>query len=253
MFEHSLIDLDAQKKSRRRWLALPVAIVLHLVALASLTFANYWNVSKVEEPPLNLIFVQGEPPPPVAKGTSEVKKPVVKPATAPMPQPETKTIQPKDVPNDLPPSTSTVIQNVVEQRPGLPEGVEKGDPKGSIFGVPDSHGTDPIPGPPVTATPESNEPIHVGGAVKAPEILSRVEPRYTDIARHSGTEGVVVLQAVIDEDGRVTNLSVIKGLPMGLEQAAVDAVRQWRFKAATLQGRPVKVYYNLTVRFSIQR
>jgi len=51
----------------------------------------------------------------------------------------------------------------------------------------------------------------------------------------------------------VTNLSVIKGLPMGLDKAALDAVSQWRFKPATLQGRPVKVYYNLTVRFSIQR
>ena len=51
----------------------------------------------------------------------------------------------------------------------------------------------------------------------------------------------------------MTNLEVLRTLPMGLEQAAVDAVRTWRFKPATLHGRPVKVYFNLTVNFQIQR
>jgi len=66
-------------------------------------------------------------------------------------------------------------------------------------------------------------------------------------------EGLVVLQAVIDERGNVTELKVLRSLPMGLEPAALDAVRQWRFKPATLQGQAVKVYFNLTVNFKIQR
>jgi len=50
----------------------------------------------------------------------------------------------------------------------------------------------------------------------------------------------------------VTNVRVLKGLPMGLDQAAVDAVKNWRFRPATLNGRPVSVYYSLTVNFRLQ-
>ena len=58
---------------------------------------------------------------------------------------------------------------------------------------------------------------------------------------------------MIDEQGRVTNERLIRGLPMGLDQAALEAIQQWRFKPALLDGRPVKVYFTLTVNFTIQR
>jgi protein TonB len=251
MFEHSLIDLDAKKKSRRRWLALPVAIVLHLVALGSLTFAQYWHVGQVEEPPLNLVFVTGQELPPPARGSNQPHPaPTPRPAATPAPQPVTRDVQPTTVPDRLPPVTTPVIDNLFSG-PGPIDGVDHGDPNSTVT-LPNSHGDGPVTAP-MPEAPRSDEPIHVGAGVTPPEIVTRIEPRYTDIARHAGTEGVVVLQAVIDEQGMVTNLSVIKGLPMGLEQAALDAVRQWRFKPALQQGRPVKVYYNLTVRFSIQR
>jgi periplasmic protein TonB len=62
----------------------------------------------------------------------------------------------------------------------------------------------------------------------------------------------VIVEAIIDKDGKVTNVRVLKGLPMGLDQAAVDAVKNWRFRPATLNGRPVSVYYSLTVNFRLQ-
>jgi protein TonB len=63
---------------------------------------------------------------------------------------------------------------------------------------------------------------------------------------------VVIVEAIIDEKGNVTNARVLKGQPMGLDKAAIDAVTRWKFKPATLQGRPVKVYYSLTVNFQVQ-
>ncbi len=111
----------------------------------------------------------------------------------------------------------------------------------AVFGIPD--------GPP-SSEPEG--PIQVGGDVKAPEKLFAPQPVYTEIARKARVQGVVIVQAIIDKAGNVTNIKVLKGLPMGLEEAAVEAMKQWKFKPATLNGRPVTVYYNLTVNFKLQ-
>jgi TonB family protein len=104
-------------------------------------------------------------------------------------------------------------------------------------------------------TPGDGEPILVGGAVVRPVILSRVEPKYTELARRVHLEGPMILQAIIDEQGRVVDARVLKGLSMGrsmgLEQEALDAVSRWRFRPATLHGRPVKVFYSLTVLFTL--
>jgi len=62
----------------------------------------------------------------------------------------------------------------------------------------------------------------------------------------------VIVEAIIDKNGDVTNVRVLKGLPMGLEESATSAVKSWKFKPATLNGRPVSVYYNLTVNFRLQ-
>ena len=91
------------------------------------------------------------------------------------------------------------------------------------------------------------------GAVTRPVILDAPQPRYTEIARRAGVQGTVIVEAVINEQGRVTDVQVLKTLPMGLDQAAVDAVRSWRFKPATLAGKAVKVFYTLTVNFTLQR
>jgi protein TonB len=79
-----------------------------------------------------------------------------------------------------------------------------------------------------------------------------VQPAYTEGARRIHLSGSVIVRAVIDEQGRVTDVQLVKGLPMGLDRSAMEAVRQWRFKPATLHGRPVKVYFDLTVRFEVR-
>ncbi|MFL6193548.1 MAG: energy transducer TonB [Thermoanaerobaculia bacterium] len=100
--------------------------------------------------------------------------------------------------------------------------------------------------------PATDEPYRVGGGVTRPELLSQgARPVYTETARRARVQGVVILEAVIDEQGDVTNVRVLKGLPMGLDQSAIDAIKTWKFKPATFEGRPVKVYYVLTVNFHV--
>jgi TonB family protein len=94
-------------------------------------------------------------------------------------------------------------------------------------------------------------PYRVGDKVSRPEIVSSVPPVYTELARRARVTGTVILEATIDEQGNVTDTRVLKGLPMGLDRSAVEAVRKWKFKPALLDGRPVPVYYVLTVNFQI--
>ncbi|MFP5245985.1 MAG: energy transducer TonB, partial [Thermoanaerobaculia bacterium] len=90
------------------------------------------------------------------------------------------------------------------------------------------------------------------GNVKAPVIVTRVEPQYTEVARKARVKGIVIIEAVIDRQGNVTEARVLKPLPMGLDTQALNAIRQWKFKPGTLNGQPVPVYYNLTVNFQLE-
>lgn len=104
------------------------------------------------------------------------------------------------------------------------------------------------PGPPG----EALGAVHVGGGVQAPEKVHAPHPGYTEDARQARIQGIVLLQAVIDREGNVVDLQVLKGLPLGLDQEALEAVSQWKFKPATRDGEPVPVYYNVTVSFTLQ-
>lgn len=260
MFEHSLIDLAATKRPRRRWLSLPAAIMIHLVAFAAFSFASYWQVDKVAEPMVIEPYLVHEvtlppPPPPLGSGKpAPTTKPEVKPETRPVtPQ---QTVQPEQV-ADLAPAPQTgssVLDNILPPG-GDPNGVKEGGVDGGDpnTGVPHSVLVEPALVVAPTPEPVNDEPIQVGGAVTRPEVVVRTEPRYPELARRARVEGMVVIRAVIDERGNVTDVQLLRGQPMGLDQAAMDAVRTWRFRPATLHGKPVKVYFNLTVNFTLQR
>jgi protein TonB len=95
-------------------------------------------------------------------------------------------------------------------------------------------------------------PLRVGGDVARPELILGPPPIYTEWARKARLQGVVIVEAVIDTQGNVVDTKVLKGMPLGLDRAALDAVEKWKFKPATLEGKPVKVYYTLTVNFKLQ-
>ena len=88
----------------------------------------------------------------------------------------------------------------------------------------------------------------VGGQVQPARLLKSVQPVYPRMARSSHAGGDVTVDALIDKDGNVTKLEAVSGPPI-LRQAAMDAIRQWKYDAARLDGRPVAIHLTLTVRF----
>ncbi len=97
---------------------------------------------------------------------------------------------------------------------------------------------------------EGAEPRAVDAAVTPPVRVYAPPPAYTSEGRAQRIQGVVILQATIDETGAVTGVQPLKGLPMGLTESAVEAVRQWRFEPARdAAGKPISVYYNLAINF----
>ncbi|HKI00638.1 MAG TPA: TonB family protein, partial [Thermoanaerobaculia bacterium] len=101
--------------------------------------------------------------------------------------------------------------------------------------------------------PVDDQPIHIMVGMIKPQVVHQVQPRYTEAARRAGVQGSVIVEAIIDEKGNVDNVRVLRGLPMGLDKSAIEAIQQWRFTPATMSNRPVKVYFTLTVNFTIQR
>jgi TonB family protein len=86
-----------------------------------------------------------------------------------------------------------------------------------------------------------------------PVLISRVEPQYTDQARQAQLQGMVRVQAIVRKDGSVDSVQVIQGLGMGLDEAAVAAVRQWRFRPATREGEVVDYPITLSVNFNLRQ
>jgi periplasmic protein TonB len=261
MFEHSLFDLetaDLESKTqprRRRWLSLPLAIGLHLVALTAFAFASYWNVGTVADPDLNMAaFVVMLPPPEIQQGGGPRPHPVpTPPRPTPTPAPTPTTLhQPDpttapDKPVDAPdPITQQDPGPVLTDDPAVPPG--PGDPHG------DRNSRNPVgpivPGP---APVGDGLPTYLTAEMSRPVPLRPILPRYTEPARRAGLQGTVVVEAIIDEQGRATDVRILRGLPMGLDRAAVEAIQQVTFKPAMIGNRPVKVYFTLTVNFAIQR
>lgn len=131
-------------------------------------------------------------------------------------------------------------------------GVVGGTPGATGDGTGEAKPAPPPPPPPPPAQEPSDGPLRVGGDVKAPVAINRAKPDYTDAARKGHITGVVIVETVINKQGEVEQVKVLKGLPLGLSEEAVDAVKKWRFKPGTLNGEPVNVIFTLTVDFTLQ-
>jgi protein TonB len=93
--------------------------------------------------------------------------------------------------------------------------------------------------------------FRVGGGVSAPRAIYAPDPQYSDEARRAKYQGTVVLWVVIGPDGRPRDLNVVRTLGMGLDEKALEAVRQWRFEPAMKDGHPVAVEVNIEVSFRL--
>lgn len=242
MFEESLITAKMAQVPRRRKTYLSLAFLLHAFGFLAMLFVQYWTVEALQAPPIPVSFftsmqLPAQPPPPAPRPAEPVTAP-------PEPQaPPTAPVQPQDVPQAEPqPETRSETLPVTMLLPtsdSLP-----------------STGGDYLPGPPNSgaAPAEEEDPgiLVVGGAVSRPVALSQPQPRYSDVAKRVRLQGQVVLEAIIDKNGNVVDVKVRRGLPYGLSEEAVKAVQQWKFEPAKLNGKPVAVFYTLTVKFALQ-
>ncbi len=138
------------------------------------------------------------------------------------------------------------------------EGVMK-----KVFGSPEEDPTDLAPdywrpfllkvsGKTPEKPPTSDIPFtKVGGDVKPPHALSNPDPDYTEVARQAGFQGTTLLWMIIDAEGKVRDIRVVRALGLGLDDQAVEKVRNWTFEPARRAGDPVAVQVNVEVKFRL--
>jgi len=93
--------------------------------------------------------------------------------------------------------------------------------------------------------------MQVGGGVSEPKVIYQVDPEFSEEARKAKFSGNVYVSVIVDEQGRPTHVRVERGVGMGLDEKAVEAVKQYKFKPAMLNGKPVKVVVDVDVVFQI--
>lgn len=247
MFE----DLVVSKKKpvgKKAWLTFPVSLAIHIVAIGFVVVASLWVVGGVQEPPINVIFAAPAPPPPppaapkkAAPRKEEVKAEKPKPR---MIDPDAM-IAPSIIPPEAPKEENLPAESTGSGE-GVEGGVEGGIEGGVAGGVPGG-----LPGVEATPPPEE-EPIRIHTGVDKPVITKKVDPRYPEVAKAARVEGMVIVEAVINKQGRVESVSVLRSIPL-LDAAAIEAVKQWEFQPAKVNGVPVKCYFTLTVQFKLVR
>jgi TonB family protein len=129
-------------------------------------------------------------------------------------------------------------------------------PPGAGQGDPSPRDTMPPPPPPppppgTDALVDGMAPLRVGGNIRPPTKIRDVRPEYPPVAFDAGVMGVVIVEVTVDGNGLVVNTKVLRSVPL-LDQAALDAVRQWQFTPTLLNGSPVPVIMTVTVNFTLQ-
>lgn len=202
-----------------------IALAVHF-ALFLVVFPEMGSTQTMEEQRQAVVIKRYKPPEPPKQ---QPEKKVVKKKTARVP-----------IPDPTPDDPEPIVDDNVEYIESGPE--ERAETEFLVSG--------PVGGPP--QPPVQEGPIQVGGEVKAPEKLCNVEPTYPELALRARMQGVVILNAIIDREGQVTHVEVLRGLGLGLDQAAVDAVEQWCYTPTFYNGRPVEISMTVTVQFQLQ-
>ena len=133
---------------------------------------------------------------------------------------------------------------------GVPGGVEGGIPGGVVGGVVGGLPEAPPPPPPPPPTPRA--PVRIGGQIKPPQLLRRVEPEYPPLAVAAHIQGVVILEATVNEEGAVMDVKVLRSVNPILDREAERVVRQWRYSPVVLNEVPVPFVLTVTLSFSLE-
>ena len=144
---------------------------------------------------------------------------------------------PVEAPSEIKPETG-IQQSEIE---GVEGGVAGGVAGGIVGGLAEA----PPPPPPPAA------PVRVGGNIKPPRKIRDVPPQYPPIAQSARVQGIVIIEATIGPNGKVQEARVLRSIPL-LDNAALDAVKQWEYTPTLLNGVPVPVIMTVTVNFTLQ-
>jgi len=233
-----LITGNVQHAPRHQAASVLVSITAQAAIVGAIVLGTLLVVdSPVPRAAMMMAFVAAPPPPPpppppkAPEPAQSASKPVpANPAAAPV-----------EPPREIAPEAPPVAFDD-EEFDGVPGGVV-----GGVIG-----GLEPLaPPPPPPPPPPARGPIRIGGVIKEPALLSRVDPVYPGVAISANIEGTVILEAVVDEEGRVESVKVLRSLSV-LDKPAVDAVKQWRYSPVLLNGKPEKFILTVAVTFRLE-
>ena len=242
MFEDSLIESGNKLKTKRLGTTI-LSFLLQVGLIGVLILIPLIYTDALPKGNLMTFLVAPPPPPPPPPPPAAAAGKVVK-------------IQSEVINGQL--RTPTKIPNKVqmikeEEAPpdlgagGVPGGVPGGIPGGSMGGVMGGILGSTNAAIPKVATPQR---VRVSSGVSTGLLIKKVTPNYPQLAKQARIQGSVVLQAEISKEGTIQNLQLISGHPM-LAPAAIEAVKQWRYKPYLLNGEPVAVETQVVVNFSL--
>jgi len=245
MFEDLVESSPVPKKTNKPW-TIVVSTLLQVTLLGVLILVPLIYTEALPKTMLTTLLVAPPPPPPPPPPPAATPVKVVKPVARLMQA--GKLMAPRAIPKevniikeqDMPPDMGAV--GVVG---GVPGGVPGGQAGGVLGGIIGGVGSNQPPPP-----KEAPKRIRVGGQVQTAKLVNKVTPVYPPLAKQARIQGTVRLQAVIAKDGSVVELQVLSGHPL-LVQAALDAVRQWRYHPTLLNGEPVEVVTTVDVIFTL--
>jgi protein TonB len=242
MFEDSLIESGGRLKTKRGWTSL-LSFALEFMIIGVMVLIPLIFTEALPKGTTMFLLVAPPPPPPPPPPAAAVVK-IVKVVQTDIVNGELRT------PTKIPKKVEMIKE---EEAPpqmaatGVVGGVPGGIPGGSMGGVIGSvlSGTPTVA--PHIATPQR---VRVSSGVVSGLLLRKVQPNYPPLARQARIQGVVVLQAQISKEGAIENLQLISGHPM-LAPAAIEAVKQWKYKPYLLNGEPVEVETQVQVNFTL--
>ena len=243
MFEDSLIESGGRlrtKRGRTSFIAFGVQIMIVVVMiLIPLIFTEALPRTQL----MTFLVAPPPPPPPPPPAAAPVK--IVKVIQTDIVNGELRT--PTKIPQKVQMIKEDEAPPPVMSTTGVIGGVPGGVPGGSMGGVIGSVLSSTPVAVPKIATPQR---VRVSSGVVSGLLVRKVNPVYPPLARQARIQGVVILQAQISKDGNIENLQLISGHPM-LAPAAIDAVRQWKYRPYLLNGEPVEVETQVQVNFTL--
>jgi protein TonB len=245
MFDEMVISSPHPKKTNKWWTVL-VSTAFQVAFLAILILIPLIYTEALPKTMMATMLTAPPPPPPPPPPPVATQIVKVKPQVHLMDA--GKLVAPKVIPKEVKiiKEEAEPDMGAVGMAGGVPGGVAGGSMGGVLGGVIGGMGAPPPP------KPKQSGPLRVGGNVQAAKIINRVQPVYPPLARQTRISGTVRLHAIISKDGTIQQLEVVSGHPL-LQQAALDAVRQWRYQPTLLNGDPVEVDTTIDVIFSLNQ